>query len=236
MPIEKDFSPTLAGSDRATQTHIILQWLMQVTGLIRQAASPTPVKVGLKVFNAIFEDAFQLEMLRAINERCEGGDAPDFLVYGNRLFDPEREFDGVNGIAYGGPDLSERNLSVLGTMRAREQVRQIPTCLLPISATGNIVTGRIAAEYLLRGASSFQIHTYFQLPSSEYKMRSGSKTARALHELYFHPQEGLIAWLLHLRQAFDWPSAWNIKQMAEYCVDPANRVWDSTTAPVPALK
>ncbi|HAF15211.1 MAG TPA: hypothetical protein DCK99_16240, partial [Blastocatellia bacterium] len=96
----------------------------------------------------------------------------------------------------------------------------------------NIVTGRIAAEYLLRGASSFQIHTYFQLPSSEYKMRTGSKTARALHELYFHPEEGLLAWLLHLRRAFDWPVDWNIKQMAEFCVDPANRVWASATASV----
>jgi hypothetical protein len=232
MPIEKDFSPTLAGSDLAAQKHIILQWLMRVTGLIRQAASPIPIKVGLKVFNAVFEDAFQLEMLRAINERCEAEGAPDFLVYGNRLFDPDREFDGVKGVAYGGPDLSERNLAVLGSMRALEQVGQIPICLFPISATGNIVTGRIAAEYLLRGASSFQIHTYFQLPSSEYKMRTGSKTARALHELYFHPEEGLLAWLLHLRRAFDWPFDWNIKQMAEFCVDPANRVWASATASV----
>jgi hypothetical protein len=232
MPIEKDFSPTLAGSDRAAQKHTILRWLMRVTGLIRQAASPIPIKVGLKVFNAVFEDAFQLEMLRAINEHCEAEDAPDFLVYGNRLFDPDREFDGVRGVAYGGPDLSERNLAVLGSMRALEHVGQIPICLLPISATGNIVTGRIAAEYLLRGASSFQIHTYFQLPSSEYKMRTGSKTARALHELYFHPEEGLLAWLLHLRRAFDWPVDWNIKQMAEFCVDPANRVWASATASV----
>jgi hypothetical protein len=232
MPIEKDFSPTLAGSDRAAQKHIILQWLIRVTGLMRHAASPIRIKVGLKVFNGVFDDAFQLEMLRAINERCEAEDAPDFLVYSNRLFDPDREFDGVRGIAYGGPDLSERNLAVLGSMRALEQVGQIPICLLPISATGNIATGRIAAEYLLRGASSFQIHTYFQLPSSEYKMRTGSKTARALHELYFHPEEGLLAWLLHLRRAFAWPTDWNIKQMAEFCVDPANRVWASATESV----
>src|SRR5258705_3785900 len=232
MPIEKDFSPTLAGSDRAAQTHIILRWLMRVTGLIRQAASPVDIKVGLKVFNAVFDDAFQLEMVRAINERSEDEDVPDFLVYGNRLFDPNREFDGVRGIAYGGPDLSDRNLAVLGNMRALEQVGQIPVCLLPISATGNIVNGRIAAEYLLRGASSFQVHTYFQLPSSEYKMRTGSKTARALHELYFHPEEGLLAWLLHLRRAFDWPTDWNVKQMAQFCVDPANRVWAAATASV----
>jgi hypothetical protein len=232
MPIEKDFSPTLAGSDRAAQTHIILQWLMRVTGLIRAAAEPLTITVGLKVFNAVLDDAFQLEMLRAINERCEGNQAPDFLVYGNRLFDPDRTFDGVRGIAYGGPDLSDRNLSVLGTMRALEQNGQIPRCLLPLSATGNIVSGRVAAEYLLCGASSFQIHTYFQLPSSEYKMKTGGKTARALHELYFHPEEGLLAWLLHLRRQFDWPTDWNFKQMADFCVDPKNHVWATTAASV----
>ena len=232
MPIEKDFSPTLAGSDRAAQTHIILRWLTRVTGLIRDAANPLTIRVGLKVFNAVLDDAFQLEMLRTINERCEAEAAPDFLVYGNRLFDPDRAFDGVNGIAYGGPDLSDRNLAVLGKMRTLEQVGQIPLCRLPISATGNISSGRIAAEYLLRGASSFQIHTYFQLPSSEYKMETGGKTARALHELYFHPEEGLIAWLLHLRQEFDWPTDWNIKHMAEFCVDPANHLWSSAIASV----
>ena len=228
MPIEKDFSPTLAGSDRAAQKHIILQWLTRVTGFMRQA-TPIRIKVGLKLFNAVVDDAFQLEMLRAINEGCEAEDVPDFLVYGNRLFDPEREFEGVSGVAYGGPDLSERNLDVLGNMRALEQIGQIPICPCPISATGNIVSGRIAAEYLLRGASSFQMHTYFQLPSSEYKMTTDTKTARALHELYFQPQEGLLAWLLHLRRTFDWPADWNIKQMAEFCVDPANHVWASAT-------
>src|SRR4029450_5213669 len=163
MPIEKDFSPTLAGSDRASQAEIIIQWLTRVTGLIRRAAMPSPINIGLKVFNAILEDDFQLEMLRAINERCAGEDVPDFLVYGNRLFDPNREFDGVRGIAYGGPDLSARNLAVLARMRLLEKSVSIPVCNLPISCTGNICSGRIACEYLLVGASSFQIHTYFQL-------------------------------------------------------------------------
>jgi len=225
MPIEKDFSPTLAGSDRAAQAEIIIQWLTRTTGLIRRAARPLPINIGLKVFNAILDDDFQLEMLRAINERCAGEDAADFLVYGNRLFDPNREFDGVRGIAYGGPDLSNRNLSVLAKMRLLENLGTIPVCRLPISGTGNIASGRIAAEYLLRGSSSFQIHTYFQLPSGEYTMQTGGKTQRALFELYFHPREGLLAWLLHLRRVYEWPAEWNIKKMAEFCMEPANNVW-----------
>src|ERR1044072_9527184 len=225
MLIEKDFSPTLAGDDRAAQAEMIIEWLTHVTSLIRQGAAPAPIRIGLKVFNAILDDAFQLEMLRAINEECSGDGIPDFLVYANRLFDPEREFDGVRGIAYGGPDLSARNLNVLAHLRALERQEAIPFCSLPISATGNIVSGRIAAEYLLRGASSFQIHTFFQLPSGEYAMKTGGKTARALHELYFHPEEGLLAWLLHLRRLFDWPVEWNVKQMAEFCMAPANNVW-----------
>jgi hypothetical protein len=225
MPIEKDFSPTLAGSDRAAQAEIIIQWLTRVTNLIRRAAPPSKITIGLKVFNAILDDDFQLEMLRAVNEKCLGTDMPDFLVYANRLFDPNLEFDGVRGIAYGGPDLSNRNLTVLRQMRLLERQGVIPPCKLPISATGNIVSGRIAAEYLLCGASSFQMHTYFQLPSGEYTMKTGGKTARALLELCFHPEEGLLAWLLHLRRAFDWPIDWNIKRMAEFCMDPANNVW-----------
>jgi len=225
MLIEKDFSPTLAGDDRAAQAEMIIEWLTRVTSLIRHGAAPATIKIGLKVFNAILDDAFQLEMLRAINEECSGDGIPDFLVYANRLFDPEHEFDGVRGIAYGGPDLSARNLSVLAQMRSLERQEAIPFCKLPISATGNIVSGRIACEYLLRGASSFQIHTFFQLPSGEYTMKTSGKTARALLELYFHPEQGLLAWLLHLRRLFDWPVEWNVKQMADFCMQPANNVW-----------
>jgi hypothetical protein len=61
-----------------------------------------------------------------------GENVPDFLVYANRLFDPDREFDGVRGIAYGGPDLSARNLAVLGKMRLQERQGVIPICKLPI--------------------------------------------------------------------------------------------------------
>jgi hypothetical protein len=77
---------------------------------------------------------------------------------------------------------------------------------------------------LLRGASSFQLHTFFQLPSGEYSMKTSGKTARALLELYFHPEAGLLAWLLHLRRLFGWPVDWNIKRMAEFFMEPAHNV------------
>ena len=225
MPVEKDFSPTLAGSDRAAQVETIRRWMTAVTGLIREAAAPRPARIGLKLFNACFEDDFQIEMLRLVNEECGEAGRPDFIVYANRLFNPDREFEGKRGVAYGGPDLSARNLRVLARLRALEQRGEIPRCPFPISATGDIATGRMAAEYLLRGASTFQMHTFFQLPNSEYKMGGGNKTERALHELYFNPGRGLIACLLRLRRALGWPEAWDIKRMAEFCADPANRLW-----------
>lgn len=229
MPIEKDFSPTLAGSDRAAQSETILRWLASVAGLIKTAAGKRQVSLGLKLFNAVFEDDFQLEMLKTVNSLCTE-EAPDFLIYANRLFNPDREFDGVRGVAYGGPDLSERNLRILGRMRVLEQMGVNQPCKLPISATGNIDCGQTAAEYLLRGASSFQLHTFFQLPSGEYKMQTGSKTTRALHELYFHPERGLIAWLLHLRGVFGWSEDWNIKRMADFCAEPSNKALSNYNA------
>ncbi len=160
MPIEKDFSPTLAGSDLATMQTQILEWLRETPRLIRQAA-PSPISIGLKVFNAMFDDGFQLDMLAGIHE-ADAEHRPDFVIYGNRLFDPNREFDGKRGVAYGG-------------------------------------SGKMAVEYALRGANSFQMHTFFQLPASEYRMTTGSRTSRALHELYFHPRKGFVLWMLHLR-------------------------------------
>jgi dihydroorotate dehydrogenase len=142
----------------------------------------------------LFDDEFQLEMLKSV--ATAGDDRPDFVVYANRLFDPHREFDGQRGIAMGGPDLSSRNLRVLGEFQdwSRAQRSIAP---LEISATGDICSGRRAVEYLLCGCRTFQLHTFFQLPSSEYAMRQGSKLARALHQLYFHPRDGFIAWILH---------------------------------------
>jgi dihydrodipicolinate synthase/N-acetylneuraminate lyase len=192
MPLEKDFSPTLAGDDRSREQAQILAWLTEVPGLIRAAATGPGVTLGVKVMNARFDDAFQLAMLRAVSERPQP--PPDFLVYANRLFDPEREFEGTRGVAYGGPDLSARNLRGLDLWRAAGG----PT--LPISATGDILTGRRAMEYALRGASSCQMHTLFQLPDTEFAARTRNKSAAVLHHLLFHPESGLIPWMLHLRR------------------------------------
>jgi hypothetical protein len=192
MPLEKDFSPTLAGDDRSREQEQILTWLTEVPALIRAASNSPGVTLGIKVMNARFDEAFQLTMLRAVTERP--GPRIDFLVYANRLFDPEREFEGKRGVAYGGPELGRRNLRCLDLWRAAGG----PT--RPISATGDILTGRRAVEYALRGASSCQMHTLFQLPDGEFAARMRNKSAAVLHHLLFHPESGLIPWMLHLRR------------------------------------
>ncbi len=222
MPLEKDFSPTLAGSGRSTQQAQILEWLRTVPVLVRKSVSsaedpdssnaatpaqpdsPSPLRLGLKIFNALFDDEFQLEMLRAIHR--PGSGRPDFYIYGNRLFDPDREFDGHQGIAYGGPDLSDRNLRVMTQFQHAAEQGSVSAPLLPWSATGDITTGKMALEYALRGAGSFQLHTFFQLPTDQYHMTLGSKTQKALHELYFHPQTGFVIWMRHLAAALNLPT------------------------------
>ncbi len=217
MPLEKDFSPTLAGSEHSAQKAKILEWLRTVPGLIHRAA-PGRVSVGLKLFNALFEDGFQIQMLDAVEKTPPGDERADFLIYANRLFDPARTFEGKTGVAYGGPDLSDRNLSVLERfLTARERGESESRPSLPFSATGDIHCGRIAAEYLLRGASSFQMHTLFQLPDSEFEMRTGNKSEKAMHRLLFHPEDGFLAWVLHLRERLGFDPEANVEAMANWC-------------------
>ncbi|MBI2191867.1 MAG: hypothetical protein HYU36_07780 [Planctomycetes bacterium] len=201
MPIEKDFSPTLAGSDRARQKEKVLEWLRRVPKMIQSSVTPGRVKVGLKIMNAVFEDEFQLEMLKATIDESEDGVGPDWLIYANRLFDPAREFQGKKGIAVGGPDLSDRNLWALGELRRREAQGAFRRPVPPISGTGDIGTGRMAVQYALRGVENFQMHTLFQLPHTEYPRRAGSRNEKVMHRLFFDPETGLIAWLLHLGHA-----------------------------------
>ena len=173
--VEKDFSPTLAGDHLADEREQVLRWLREVPAQIR-AAAPGAVRLAMKLMNARFHDGFQIEMVRAAG----GADA---LVVFNRLFDAER------GVAYGGWDLSERNLRVLDRLAAHPPARDL-------CGTGNICSGKMIVEYASRGCSAVQLHTFFQLPLTEYGAVTGSRTERALHQLVFHPEEGLVAALL----------------------------------------
>jgi len=78
--------------------------------------------------------------------------------------------------------------------QARGEICRQP---LEISATGDVSSGRIAIEYALRGCTSMQIHTLFQLPAEIFAMRRGSKIERAIHRLYFDPADGFIVWAAH---------------------------------------
>ncbi len=180
--LEKDFSPTLAGDQLSDEKAQILRWLREVPQRIRAHGD---VRLAMKLMNARFDDDFQREMMEA----ASGADA---LVVFNRLFDASA------GVAYGGPDLSDRNLRVL------DSYRPLPSLTVPyrpLSGTGNIHSGRMVVEYALRGCSSVQVHTFFQLPLEEYPATDGSRTQRALHALIFDPQDGLIAVMLEREAA-----------------------------------
>lgn len=177
LPLEKDFSPTLSGDALADDRAQILRWLREVPAQIRAAA---PVRLAVKLMNARFDDDFQLEMLGAA-----GG--ADWLVVFNRLF------DAAAGVAYGGWDLSERNLRVLD--------RLTPGVRPGLAGTGNIHSGKLIVDYARRGCAAAQLHTFFQLPLSEYPASAGSRTQRALHKMVFDPADGLIAALLDLEAA-----------------------------------
>jgi hypothetical protein len=180
LPVEKDFSPTLAGDPLADERSQILRWVAEVPGRIR-AAAPNGGRVQLKLMNARFDDDFQLQMLAAAHEA-------DGVTVFNRLFDSERR------VAYGGWDLSDRNLRVLDAMNARGSGPN------GLSATGNICSGRLMLEYARRGCQSGQLHTFFQLPLGEYPATAGSRTARALHALVFDPEDGIISAMLDLEE------------------------------------
>ena len=187
LPIEKDFSPTLAGDALADERVRILRWLREVPGRIRSAAGSSPIRLALKLMNARFDDAFQLEMMAAAT-------AADALVCFNRLWD-----DGAR-VAYGGWDLSERNLRVLRA--ARSAPAGATNAASPaLVGTGNVCSGRLILDYARAGCESVALHTYFQLPLREFPATAGSRTERALHALLFHPVDGLVAGMLELERA-----------------------------------
>jgi len=183
--LEKDFSPTLAGDALAEDREQILRWLRETPELIRWS-SPIETFVSLKLMNARFPEDFQHEMMLAAA-------SADALVCFNRLFDVER------GVAYGGTDLLERNLRVLGSFSRLGSAAG--EALLPgLCGTGGIGSGRDVVAYAQAGCEAVQLHTFFQLPLDEYTARSGSRTQRALHQLLFHPHVGLIAELWRLEE------------------------------------
>lgn len=180
LPLEKDFSPTLAGDRLADEKPQVLRWLREVPPRIRAHGD---VRLAMKVMNARFDDDFQREMMDA----ARGADA---LVVFNRLFDSERS------VAYGGPELSDRNLRVLARLTPGASPGIPELC-----GTGNVHSGRMVVEYALRGCSSVQLHTFLQLPLEEYAATDGSRTQRALHALIFDPRDGLIAAMLEREAA-----------------------------------
>jgi hypothetical protein len=177
--LEKDFSPTLAGDRLADEKQQILRWLHEVPARIRAHGD---VRLAMKLMNARFDDDFQREMMQAAS-------SADALVVFNRLFDSERS------VAFGGPELSDRNLRVLDRSSAHPPSRPA------LSGTGNIHSGRMIVDYARRGCSSVQLHTFFQLPLEEYPATDGSRTQRALHALIFDPREGLVAVMLEREAA-----------------------------------
>jgi hypothetical protein len=184
LPLEKDFSPTLAGDPLADERARILRWLREVPREIRSAAGATPLRLGVKLMNGRFDDGFQREMMAA----TAGADA---LVCFNRLWDPAAE------VAYGGWDLSARNLRVLREARAEPAAG----ARMPLVGTGNVCSGRVVLDYARAGCESVELHTFLQLPLREYPATGGSRTQRALHVLLFHPVDGLVAGMLELETA-----------------------------------
>ncbi len=180
--VEKDFSPTLAGDVLADERGRVLRWIGEVPALVRRH-TPGGAHVQLKLMNARFDDAFQLEMLAAAAAAADG------VTVFNRLFDPDAR------VAYGGWDLSDRNLRALELARAAG--------LRPpgLSGTGNVCSGRMVAAYARLGCESVQLHTFFQRPLGEYPATDGSRTQRALHQLIFDPADGLVAAMLDLEEA-----------------------------------
>lgn len=189
--IEQDFSATL--TELKSTKEEIARWLREVPKLIDKYMDTDNKLIGVKLFNPQYDDDFQVEMLKILNE--ENGAIVDSITCFNRLFDFDKEFEGKKGVAYGGYDLSDRNLRVLTKFIEEYRGREF----IPISATGNINSGKMMVEYALRGATSGQMHTFFQIPSHNYKLKAGNRSKKALHELMFNPRNGLVVTMLSLK-------------------------------------
>ena len=129
----------------------------------------------------------------------------EYVTYANRLFDPRRRVGDTVGAAYGGPDLSHRNLAVLDA--ARKQARAegwldaMPGAIrAPAMCRPRAYRRGVWATRRDERAVPYALSTAHR-PTTGHRTpdRPGSKSAKALHLLYFHPVEGLVPWLIHLR-------------------------------------
>jgi len=188
--VEIDISPTLSllpGSDRP---ETFQNWVRTSVRAFRDGIAEGG-RFVVKLPNPGLGPDFQAMLARITLE--EGGKHLAGLVVANRLFDKDATFEGQKGVAYGGFDLSNINLETLDIL-ASEGIS--PSLI----GTGNICTGQMMAEYAVRGCLSGEIHTFFQLPPSAFRAKKGpgGRTWRALRELVFHPDDGLVSILLRL--------------------------------------
>jgi len=191
--IEIDISPTLNLLPGAENDDTFRQFAVNSVAAFYHGL-PEPHKFIVKIPNADRGPEFQLQLVKDSIE--EGKERLAGIIIGNRLFDPKGEFEGQVGIAYGGWDLSNANLETLDLM-LKEKIN------VPLIATGNIGTGRMMVEYALRGCTAGEIHTFFQLSPSSYRAPKGDggRIWRAMREIMFHPDDGLIAIMLKLETA-----------------------------------
>ncbi|NLX62995.1 MAG: hypothetical protein GXZ06_10955, partial [Tissierellia bacterium] len=88
--IEQDFSATL--TELKSTKEEIARWLREVPKLIDKYMDTDNKLIGVKLFNPQYDDDFQVEMLKILNE--ENGAIVDSITCFNRLFDFDKEFEG----------------------------------------------------------------------------------------------------------------------------------------------
>jgi len=187
LPLEVEARPETRGFSPARKRRAWLRAHDAVAKLIKEASEyPRYLRVGLKLGGSTFDAAFQAQALARV---LDGARAPSFLVLFERLRRFERRLGGRRAVSRGGAELFRRNLAALDLFGRP----------IEFSALGDIVTGRRMIEYALRGATSGQMHTIFALPEASYRRRMGTRCERALHELVFHPEHGLVAAMLHVK-------------------------------------
>ena len=173
---------------------MVIEWIRRVPGLIRSAATGDAAQGRTQALQQPRGRGFQHAML------AEGPWRPParLLVYANRLFDPDRVFEGNRGVAYGGPDLSDRNLRMLSALRgpARGESRRPDAAR---SSRQPAISARAGSPWNTP-AGMHQLSDPYVVPASRVRVRDATwarRSREALHRLYFDPDEGFILWALH---------------------------------------